>query len=212
MDRDSTTRTGAKDPWGREGRPPAQRHVEASTVLDTEPGLLVWRKRAKGRSKLRGSDRMPGAGLRLRACRKALSDMLALKPYWGKPAVRNFRGGDGNVGIIRSPVRAIALLDRRSAATEAGRRSISPHCVTSYVPPTGEPFESEFHDAKGANSALTIPMLLFGIDTTEMQRNVMTALHASWVDCQQSVLGGGRQKFRGIKKPFAALKRPAYPT
>src|SRR6266478_891824 len=111
MDRDSTTRTGAKDPWGREGRPPAQRHVEASTVLDTEPGLLVWRKRAKGRSKLRGSDRMPGAGLRLRACRKALSDMLALKPYWGKPAVRNFRGGDGNVGIIRSPVRAIALLD-----------------------------------------------------------------------------------------------------
>ena len=38
--------------------------------------------------------------------------MLALKPYWGKPAVRNFRGGDGNVGIIRSPVRAIALLDR----------------------------------------------------------------------------------------------------
>ena len=106
----------------------------------------------------------------------------------------------------------LAAIIRRSAATEAGRRSISPHCVTSYVPPTGEPFESEFHDAKGANSALTIPMLLFGIDTTEMQRNVMTALHASWVDCQQSVLGGGRQKFRGIKKPFAALKRPAYPT
>jgi len=26
--------------------------------------------------------------------------------------VRNFRGGDGNVGIIPSPVRAIALLDR----------------------------------------------------------------------------------------------------
>ena len=43
--------------------------------------------------------------------RKALSDMLALKPYWGKPTVRNFRGGDGDVGIIRSPVRAIALLD-----------------------------------------------------------------------------------------------------
>ena len=37
--------------------------------------------------------------------------MPALKPYWGKPAVRNFRGGNGNVGIIRSPVRAIALPD-----------------------------------------------------------------------------------------------------
>jgi hypothetical protein len=36
-----------------------------------------------------------------------------LKPYWGKPAVRNFRGDDGNVGIIRSPVRAIVLLDHR---------------------------------------------------------------------------------------------------
>jgi hypothetical protein len=36
-----------------------------------------------------------------------------LKPYWGKPTVRNFRGDDGNVGIIRSPVRAIALPDNR---------------------------------------------------------------------------------------------------
>ena len=55
---------------------------------------------------------MPGAGLTEMLLRKALSDKLALEPYWGKPAVRNFRGGDGNVGIIRSPVRAIALLDR----------------------------------------------------------------------------------------------------
>src|SRR5437899_9696525 len=123
MDRDSTTRTGAKDPWGREGRHPAQRHVEASTVLDTEPGLLLRRKRAKGRSKLRSSDRMPGAGLRLPACRKALSDMLALKPYWGKPAVRNFRGGDGNVGIIRSPVRAIAPLDLQGTVSWPDKES-----------------------------------------------------------------------------------------
>ena len=34
-----------------------------------------------------------------------------MKPYWGKLAVRNFRGDDGNVGIIRSPVRAIVLPD-----------------------------------------------------------------------------------------------------
>ena len=117
MDRDNITRFGAKNPWGREERPPEQRHVEAPTVLDTEPGLSLGRKRAKGRSKLRISDRMPGAGLREQRCRKALSDMLALKPYWGKPAVRNFRGGDGNVGIIRSPVRAIAPLDRAQRET-----------------------------------------------------------------------------------------------
>jgi hypothetical protein len=42
---------------------------------------------------------------------KAASDSPALKPYRGKPAVRNFRGGNGNVGIIRSPVRATILLD-----------------------------------------------------------------------------------------------------
>jgi hypothetical protein len=42
---------------------------------------------------------------------QALSESPALKPYWGKPAVRNFRGGDGSVGIIRSPVRVIALPD-----------------------------------------------------------------------------------------------------
>jgi len=42
---------------------------------------------------------------------KARPDRLALKRYWGKPAVRDFREGDGDVGIIRSPVRAIALPD-----------------------------------------------------------------------------------------------------
>jgi hypothetical protein len=42
---------------------------------------------------------------------KAPFDMPALEPYWGKPAVRNLREDDGNVGIIRSPVRAIVLPD-----------------------------------------------------------------------------------------------------
>jgi hypothetical protein len=32
--------------------------------------------------------------------------MPAFQPYWGKPAVRNDREDRGNVGIIRSPVRA----------------------------------------------------------------------------------------------------------
>src|SRR5260370_33318902 len=49
---------------------------------------------------------------------KAPSDSPALKPYRGKLAVRNFRGGNGNVGIIRSPVRAIALPDSREVFTD----------------------------------------------------------------------------------------------
>src|SRR5439155_7366127 len=66
-----------------------------------------------------------GACLTAEALGKARPDRLALKPYWGKPAVRNFRGVDGDVGIMRSPVRAIALTDcptgRRCAPAAAWR-------------------------------------------------------------------------------------------
>src|SRR4029453_3920447 len=54
-----------------------------------------------------------------RSAGKASSESPALKPYRGKPAVRNFRGGNGNVGLIRSPVRALALPARRAAFTES---------------------------------------------------------------------------------------------
>ena len=67
----------------------------------------------EGQRKLHRGAGMRGARLTAQQCRKALSDRLALKPYRGKPAVRNFRGDDGNAGIIRNPVRAIVLLDRR---------------------------------------------------------------------------------------------------
>jgi hypothetical protein len=60
-----------------------------------------------------------GAGKPLRW--EGASEIPALKPYRGKPAVRNFRGGNGNVGIIRSPVRAIALPDRRKYPQGSGR-------------------------------------------------------------------------------------------
>src|SRR6202048_1068111 len=54
---------------------------------------------------------MPGAGLSRPMCGKVLPYMPALQPYRGKPAVRNDREGRGNVGIIRSPVRASTLPD-----------------------------------------------------------------------------------------------------
>jgi hypothetical protein len=68
--------------------------------------MCVHAKRGDKLVSLRG---MPGAGLTRIKIRKVPLDMPALKPYWGKPTVRNFREGDGNVGIIRSPLRAIAL-------------------------------------------------------------------------------------------------------
>jgi hypothetical protein len=64
---------------------------------------------AKDRHKPNISRCMPGAGLSQPMRGKLLSYMP--QPYRGKPAVRNDREGRGNVGIIRSPVRASTLPD-----------------------------------------------------------------------------------------------------
>jgi len=66
---------------------------------------------------------MLGASLTEAGSGKALSDRSALEPYWGKPAIRNLRGDDGNGGIIRSPIRAIVLPDPLTPTREyAGSR------------------------------------------------------------------------------------------
>jgi hypothetical protein len=65
----------------------------------------------EGWMQLDGGRRMPGAGLSRRSPRKAPLGQSAFRPYWGKLAVRNDRGDRGNVGIIRSPIRASILPD-----------------------------------------------------------------------------------------------------
>src|ERR1700674_2146365 len=62
---------------------------------------------------------MSGADLSEATAGKAPSERPALQPYWGKPAVRNERGDRGNVGIMRSPLRASILPD--PAACRSGR-------------------------------------------------------------------------------------------
>src|SRR4051794_19578477 len=69
-------------------------------------GTALMLRGTKGDGKPAVSRRMPGAGLSLCQFGKAPPDRPAFQPYWGKPAVRNERGDRGNVGIIRSPVRA----------------------------------------------------------------------------------------------------------
>ncbi len=97
MDRDSITRTGARAP-GVERVGSARTEVPYSRIVpDTEQGVHGESSGHEGRWQTRFFG-------------KALSDIPALKPYRGKLAVRNFRGGDGNVGIIRSPVRQKALM------------------------------------------------------------------------------------------------------
>jgi hypothetical protein len=99
MDRDSKTRAGARAPGAERSGPLARRCLTRASSLTPSREYTVKAVGTKDEGK-------PGFG-------KALSDIPALKPYRGKLAVRNFRGGDGNVGIIRSPVRAIALPDNR---------------------------------------------------------------------------------------------------
>jgi hypothetical protein len=56
---------------------------------------------------------VPGAGVTVILADQAQSNRLALKPCWQEPAVRHSRDGDGNVGIKRTPVRAIACPTHR---------------------------------------------------------------------------------------------------
>ena len=67
---------------------------------------------------------------------KAPSEMPSFQPYWGKPAVRNDRGDRGDVGIIRSPVRASILPD-------CGGRSVTgvPTAINTTPPPASLPYE-----------------------------------------------------------------------
>ena len=86
--------------------------AHARAPLPTQCGITeVASTRAKGRHKPHISQRMPGAGLSRQVCGKVLPYMPAFQPYRGKPAVRNDRGDRGNVGIIRSPIRASILPD-----------------------------------------------------------------------------------------------------
>ena len=131
MEGDNRTRSGAKDPWGRAAMAActAARRGVARVGLRAHAAVAA-RKRAKGREQQRGTERMSGVDFNSWLLWQALLDRLALKPYWGKPAVRNFREGDGDVGIIRCPVRAIALLDRFRDLF----RNVFVHCGEDLVP------------------------------------------------------------------------------
>ena len=100
----------SEGPWGRAAES-ARTEVFRSASSLTQCRESRWQQRARRAM----ANQFAG---------KAASELPALKSYRGKPAVRNFRGSNGNVGIIRSPVRAIALPDRQRARTDlCGGRS-----------------------------------------------------------------------------------------
>src|SRR4051795_5373683 len=100
----------SEGPWGG-GRPT----LHGGASAGQRPGSVRDNRFAAGGQEGRGQ---PGgqqahAGSRFKPLMsgKAPPDRPAFQPYWGKPAVRNERGDRGNVGIIRSPVRASILPD-----------------------------------------------------------------------------------------------------
>jgi hypothetical protein len=80
----------------------------------------------------------------------------------------------------------LATINRRAAQTPAGRISVSPECVTTYMPPSIDPLEMQFHDASGnaSKAALITPFLLLGVDLTELTKAV-ASLPLSPVSAEQ---------------------------
>src|SRR6202166_4630075 len=99
----------SEGPWGRWSSPPHGGAVIAST----DPTLCGSTLKHEGRRQT--GRRSAYAGSRLKLIDTSGRSRLTRQPFSrteGKPAVRNVRGDRGNVGIIRSPVRATILPDR----------------------------------------------------------------------------------------------------
>src|SRR5262245_22634261 len=101
---------GSEDPWGG-GVITLHGGAQLSLRPDTVRDNRFDYEAHEGR--MQTGRRTVYAGSKLKPPRPGQAPLgkPALQPYWGKPAVRNDRGDRGNVGIIRSPVRASILPD-----------------------------------------------------------------------------------------------------
>ena len=86
----------------------ARSHAQPDTVRDYYCGCFDVRER---QTQTKHPTVYAGSRLKPPLLGKVLSYMPAFQPYRGNPAVRNDREGRGNVGIIRSPIRASTLPD-----------------------------------------------------------------------------------------------------
>ena len=104
MVRDSITRTGARAPG-------VKRHRSLARWCISAPASSTQSEGQGADSEVHEGQRQTARREELAVIGKAMPDIPALEPDWGKLTVRNLRGDDGNGGIIRSPIRAIVLLD-----------------------------------------------------------------------------------------------------
>ena len=99
--RDSRTQARARTPGAEDD--PTSTTVRDRALGPTQCGISdVATKCTKGGRKPKHLPVYAGSSLKLAMSGKAPSEMSALQPYRGKPAVRNDRGDRGNVGIIEA--------------------------------------------------------------------------------------------------------------
>src|ERR1700757_90250 len=91
----------SEDPWGG-GRPNLHDGARSSARPDTVRDKRCRHEVHEGRTQTKYLPVYAGSSLKLAMSGKAPSEMSALQPYRGKPAVRNDRGDRGNVGIIEA--------------------------------------------------------------------------------------------------------------
>src|SRR4051812_6512788 len=104
----------SEGPWGG-GRPTLQGGASSGRRPGAVRGNRSDPAVHEGRRQTERQQVYAGSRLKPLTFGKAPPDRPAFQPYWGKPAVRNERRDRGNVGIIRSPVRASILPDSGGA-------------------------------------------------------------------------------------------------
>lgn len=65
----------------------------------------------------------------------------------------------------------LASINLRTARLASTQGTVSPHCVTSYLPPVGANVHTRMHNAPIDAPMVSSPLLLFGIDLTDMMRD-----------------------------------------
>src|SRR3954447_868816 len=124
----------SEGPWGG-GRPTLQGGASSGQRPGAVRGNRSDPEVHEGRRQTERQQVYAGSRLKPLTFGKAPPDRPAFQPYWGNPAVRNERGDRGNVGIIRSPVRASILPNGQACIRSqrvAGQRRRPAPCENSF--------------------------------------------------------------------------------
>ena|SRR5438874_10030036 len=169
--RDSRTQARARTPGAEDD--PTSTTVRDRALGPTQCGISdVATKGHEGRTQTKYLPVYAGSSLKLAMFGKAPSEMSALQPYRGKPAVRNDRGDRGNVGIIeaRSAPRSYPTLGLPSfgcAEDSTSARAAAVRKFSSVDVRLGQ--EATFHTSFAAHRQAQCGMRSnFGIDLTSL--------------------------------------------